>query len=79
MKKPLLSPYHVVVENGKKVLVSCCKRIIEYSPEKIEVKLSETYVSICGKDLTLCDFFGDEIQINGRIYSIAFKGERNEE
>ena len=71
-------PYHVLVENGNKTLVSSCRRILEYSPERIEIQLKSARVSICGKDLTLCDFFGDELQIAGVVEMVNFKGENIE-
>ena len=68
------SPYHVLVENGTKVLISSCRKILEYSPEKIEIKLKDDRILLCGSDHTLCDFFGDELQIGGKIESISFMG-----
>ncbi len=75
MKKPSLHTYHIVVENGKKILVSDCKRILEYTPERIRILLHTGVISICGKDLTLSDFFGDEIQICGIVKSIDLQGD----
>jgi len=73
VKRPLHSTYHIVIENGKRVLISDCKRINEYTPEKIEVTLHGGSVTVCGQGLTLCDFFGDEIKsrvfcLKGRSY-----------
>ena len=28
--------YHILIENGKKTLVSGCRKILEYSPERIK-------------------------------------------
>ena len=76
MKRRLNSTYHIVIENGEKVLISDCKRINEYTPEKIEVALRSGSVTVCGKDLTLCDFFGNEIQIGGSVEGVLLKGDK---
>ncbi|MBE6619237.1 MAG: hypothetical protein E7626_05595 [Ruminococcaceae bacterium] len=76
VKRPLHSTYHIVIENGKRVLISDCKRINEYTPEKIEVTLHGGSVTVCGQGLTLCDFFGDEIQIGGKVEGVLLKGEK---
>lgn len=78
MKRPIISPYHVTVENGRRVLISDCKRILEYSPEGITVLLGKATVSVRGKELTLCDFLGDEIQINGTVELVCFNGDKDE-
>ena len=68
--------YHILIENGKKVLLSGCRKIIEYSPEKIKVLLSGESVTLIGKELTLYDFFGDEIQISGNIEALEISSEK---
>ncbi len=79
MKKPFLHPYHMVVENGRKILISDCLRILEYSPEGIKILLHSGKILIKGKDLTLSDFFGDEMQICGIIDTIYLQGDKCEE
>ncbi len=78
MKNTSLHRYHIVLESGKRILVSDCKGILEYTPERIRILLHSVTVSICGRDLTLSDFFGDEIQICGMIEGISIQGEKNE-
>ncbi len=67
--------YHILIENGKKVLISGCRKILEYSPEKIRILLSGESITLTGKELTLYDFFGNEIQISGNIRSLEILSE----
>lgn len=78
MRSPLTASYHITVENGKRTLISDCKQIIEYSPEKITLMLTRAQITLIGDDLTLSDFFGEEVQIRGKIKSITIEGEANE-
>lgn len=71
MKGKPVPIYHMVVENGNKILVSDCKQILSYSENVITLLLSRAEIRIGGRDLSLCDFFGSEVQINGRIDEIV--------
>ena len=78
MKSTPLHPYHILIENGKRVLISDCRKILEYSPERIIILLHSGQIELIGSALTLCDFFGDEIQIRGALAGIVLKGENDE-
>ena len=62
--------YHILIENGKKVLVSDCKKILEYSPERIKILLSNEQITLIGENLSLYDFFGSEVQVSGNIKTL---------
>lgn len=62
--------YHILIENGKKVLVSDCKKILEYSPERIKILLSNELITLIGENLSLYDFFGSEVQVSGNIKTL---------
>ncbi len=78
MKNTPMRHYHMVLENGRKILISDCIRILEYSPEKIKILLHSGKVILSGRDLAMSDFFGDEIQICGIIENICLQGEKSE-
>lgn len=69
--------YHILIENGKKILVSSCKKILEYSPERIRILLSGGIIILMGKELTLYDFFGNDVQISGNIQSLEILPENS--
>ncbi|MBR3715755.1 MAG: YabP/YqfC family sporulation protein [Clostridia bacterium] len=69
--------YHILIENGKKTLVSGCRKILEYSPERIKIQLHREIITLLGSDLTLYDFFGDEIQISGKVGSLEISSGEN--
>ena len=72
------SPYHLLIENGTRLLVSSCEKILGYSPEKIEIQLKGGRILICGSALSLCDFCGDELKIGGVIEKVILRGDGGE-
>ena len=62
--------YHILIENGKKILISDCKKILEYSPECIKILLSKELITLIGENLSLYDFFGSEVQVSGNIKAL---------
>ncbi|MBQ1225731.1 MAG: YabP/YqfC family sporulation protein, partial [Clostridia bacterium] len=58
------------IENGKKILISDCKKILEYSPECIKILLSKELITLIGENLSLYDFFGSEVQVSGNIKAL---------
>ena len=64
--------YYVGIESGKRMTVSSCKRILRYGEEKIILELSGCYLTVCGKELSMSGFFGEELSLSGRISSLTF-------
>ncbi len=69
--------YHILIENGKKILISDCKKIIEYSPERIKILLSKELITLIGENLSLYDFFGSEVQLSGNIKALEISSDSN--
>jgi sporulation protein YqfC len=70
MRNIIHESYHILIENGKKTFISDCKKILEYSPERIKILLSKELITLIGEDLSLCDFFGSEVQVSGNIKAL---------
>lgn len=79
MKDIIHRDYHILIENGKKVLVSNCRKILEYSPERIRLRLFGECITLVGENLSLYDFFGSEVQVSGNIRSLEILSDGNSE
>ena len=69
--------YHILIENGKKILISDCQKILEYSPERIKILLTKEIITLVGENLSLYDFFGSEIQVSGNIKALEILSDSN--
>lgn len=80
-KERILRQFHIQ-NSYKHSLVEVCgcerimlenhKGVIEYSNERICVKVSYGCVKICGHKLTLAQMSADQLVVMGQIYSISF-------
>ena len=69
--------YHILIENGKKTLISDCQKILEYSPQRIKILLSKEIITLIGENLSLYDFFGSEVQVSGNIKALEILSDGN--
>lgn len=71
--------YHIIIENGKKVQISNCQKILEYSPERITLLLCKECIRLIGENLSLYDFYGNDAQVSGNIRTLEILSSGNEE
>ena len=62
----------ITLTSDCEALVTGCRRIKEYQNCRVTLALCDRAVTIEGEDLTMRTFFGNQIQICGRITGVTF-------
>ena len=60
------------VRGGASMLVRGCKRILEYSSDRIRLLLSDGEISVCGDSLICTSYYGNAVGIEGKIKTLSF-------
>lgn len=62
----------VTLTSDCEALVTGCRRILEYQCTRIVLALCDCRMTVTGEDLTMRTYFGNQIQICGRITGVAY-------
>lgn len=65
----------IMMVGGKSLLLENHCGILEYSRERIKVRLEKGEMTLTGKELLIESISDEEIQIKGEILSVSFGGE----
>lgn len=60
------------IKGRNEIVIRGCKRICEYTPQIISLKIMGGTINVCGKDLTCFSFSQSNIGIQGKIKCIFF-------
>ena len=71
----------VVLRGQRSVTVYGCRRILQYSPERIRLQSGKRIVALDGRDMICTAFSGGSASVKGRIRGVFFLGaeDRKEE
>ena len=58
------------------IVIRGCRRICEYTPRVISLKINSGKINVCGNDLTCFAFSSSDIGIRGSIKCIFFTDEK---
>ena len=61
------------VISNRRLVVSGCKRIAEYSSCRVSLELCDQILTVEGRELTVRAYCGDELEISGYIDAVRFK------
>lgn len=61
----------------REVTVSGCRRIIEYGSARIRISVSEGYITVEGRGLTVHTYQSDELTVRGWLTGIFFDDSPN--
>ena len=67
-----LSGSRIEILSNRELSLDGCKQIIEYNDVYVRIKISEGYITICGKSLYIPVFEGPQITVSGKIETIEF-------
>lgn len=67
----LCAPFSVTVSGRNEASFCGFRRVLEYSDDRMVLKLSSSVATLKGKGLCLKTYDGDEVVIKGRIDSVA--------
>lgn len=71
-KKSRIKHSEIQITDNNEILLSGCRRIVEYDENIIKLELSSTGIFIVGTELKARNFSSDGIIISGRLHSIEF-------
>ncbi len=60
------------IYTNRKMVVSICRRIIEYNEIYLKIDAGTLYIEIWGSNLTVNDYNSEGIEVSGRIDSVEF-------
>jgi len=63
--------YYISLQSGKVAIVCGCESVLEYSDQKIVLRLCKGVLTFIGVNLTLSSYFGNEIKISGNITDMS--------
>ena len=58
------------------IVIRGCRRICDYGPHMISLKLKSGNINVCGEKLTCYAFSGSHVSIRGRIKCVFFKDDK---
>ena len=71
------SGFSLNMRGDREIYVSGCRRILEYSRERIVLSIKEFCLIVCGENLICSSYFERSVGIEGRIDSLLIdRGER---
>ncbi|MDO5560321.1 MAG: YabP/YqfC family sporulation protein [Oscillospiraceae bacterium] len=59
------------IYDNRKIVLSCCKRIIEYNEMYLRTDAGSVIVEIFGDDLSIDDYNSEGITVYGKIKSVS--------
>ncbi len=65
----------VFLLGDREVTVCGCEKVVSYAPDRVQVKLCDGTVEVCGCGLTLSSCFGEEIKLSGVVNDIKISGD----
>ena len=65
--------YKVEIRGRGAIRISGCGRILLYAPCEIRVALSDSVISVVGRDLVCVAYSAGEMAIEGRIDNVSYK------
>ena len=69
--------FSVSMRGDREIYISGCRRILEYSRERIVLSIKEFCLIVCGENLICSSYFERSVGIEGRIDSLLIdRGER---
>ena len=63
----------IEIRGGYECTVSGCRRILDFSDERVGFDAGSVIVSVCGKGLTLADFASGCMVVRGNVSSVEIK------
>ncbi len=66
---------HIEIVSNSSVKVNGCRRIVDYSSEKVVLSMKEYELTVVGRNLTLSSYGENTASVTGEIISVRLGGE----
>ncbi len=66
---------HIEIVSNSSVKVNGCRRIIDYSSDKVILSMKEYELTVVGRNLTLASYGENTAAVSGHILSVKLGGE----
>ncbi len=66
---------HIEIVSNSSVKVNGCRRIVDYSSDKVVLSMKEYELTVVGRNLTLSSYGENTASVTGEIISVKLGGE----